>query len=358
MPTNEQVMDALRRVKDPELGRDLVTLGMVRSIDIVDGAVKIAVDLTTPACPLKSVIQKDIDAAVRQVPGVTSVTVEFGSKVATARGKTKEERLPGVRNIIAVGAGKGGVGKSTVAVNLAIALAETGARVGLMDADIYGPSVPIMLGLRDARPEAREVDGRDMMIPIEKFGLKIFSMGFLLDDAQAVIWRGPMLHKALQQFLEDVSWGELDYLVVDLPPGTGDVQLSLTQLVPLSSAIVVTTPQDVAFADVLRAVKMFQVAKVPLLGVIENMAGFVCTKCGTEHAVFGQGRIQARVAEAGLDYLGSIPIDAEVSPRADAGMPILKAAPESPPANAIRTLASLVAARQSVLNLKIGTATS
>jgi ATP-binding protein involved in chromosome partitioning len=350
MPTNEQVMDALRKVMDPELHRDIVSLGMVKDVAIEGGSVRVKVELTTPACPLKHAIQHDVETAVKGVRGVTSVAVEFGARVATRR--RPEERLPGVKNVIAVGAGKGGVGKSTVAVNLALALSESGARVGLLDADIYGPSIPIMLGLVDARPEIREVAGREMMLPLEKLGLKVFSMGLLLRDDQAVIWRGPMLHKALTQFLEDVHWGDLDYLVVDLPPGTGDVQLSLTQLVAISSAVVVTTPQDVAFADVLRAVRMFAAASVPVLGVIENMAGFVCSACGTEHAVFGRGSIERRARETGLAHLGSIPIDAQISPRSDEGLPILAAAPDSAPARAIRALARAVAGRQSVVNIQ------
>jgi ATP-binding protein involved in chromosome partitioning len=309
------------------------------------------VNLTTPACPLKAVIRKSVEAALRAVPGVADVDLTLGADVAARRDVSKEDRLPGVRNVIAVGAGKGGVGKSTVAVNLAVALAAAGARVGLLDADLYGPSVPILLGLRDARPQAATVDGKDVLLPLEAHGLKVFSMGFLLRESDAVIWRGPMLHKALTQFLEDVRWGELDYLVVDLPPGTGDVQLSLTHLVAVSSAVVVTTPQDVAFADVLRAVKMFGVANVPVLGVIENMAGFVCPSCGAEHAVFGQGHVKARAAEIGLAYLGSIPMDPRVSPEGDAGHPIVLAAPDGAPAKAITALASIVAARQSVLNL-------
>lgn len=350
MATVDDVMGALRGVMDPELGRDIVSLGMVKDVQVQDGTARIKVELTTPACPLKSVIQRDVEAVARSVAGIDRVEVEMGAKVA-GRTREKGERLPAVANIIAVGSGKGGVGKSTVAVNLALALAQAGARVGLLDTDLYGPSVPLMLGLNGRMPEVAHEGDRDVMKPLEAHGLKVFSMGLLLKEQDAIIWRGPLLHKALTQFLEDVDWGELDYLVLDLPPGTGDVQISLANLVPITSAIVVTTPQDVAFADVLRAVRMFEVTKVPVLGIIENMAGFVCPNCGAEHPIFGAGRIRERATERGLDYLGAIPLDPGVSPEADAGRPVLIAAPESAPAKAIRELAGIVAGRQSMLNL-------
>ncbi len=349
MANREEVLQALRGVMDPELHRDIVSLNMVRSIEVKGGRVRVQVVLTTPACPLKGAIRQAVEAAVRALPGVESVEVEMGADVASSRGKKKEERLPGVRNIVAVGSGKGGVGKSTVAVNLAVALADSGARVGLLDADLYGPSIPILLGLKDARPEMGQHEGRDVMLPLERHGIRVFSIGFLLKDTDAVVWRGPLLHKAVQQFLEDVAWGELDYLVVDLPPGTGDVQISLSQLVPVSSAVVVTTPQDVAFADVLRAIRMFRVTKVPILGVIENMASFVCPTCGTKHHLFGHGHIEQRCGEHEVAYLGAIPMDLRVAPSGDQGRPIVLEAPDSPPARALRDLASRIAARQSVL---------
>lgn len=350
MPTKESILQALKGVQDPELGRDIVSLNMVREVTVEGGDVRVQVLLTTPACPLKSLIEKNVRAAVLAVPGVSSVQVDLGANVS-ARAKEKGERLPTVKNVIAVGSGKGGVGKSTVAVNLAIALARSGARVGLLDADLYGPSVPIMLGLGETRPEVASIDGQEKMIPAEVHGLKVFSMGFLLKERDAVVWRGPLLHKALTQFLEDVHWGDLDYLVVDLPPGTGDVQISLANLVPISSAVVVTTPQDVAFADVLRAVRMFEITKVPLLGIIENMATFFCPSCGAEHPVFGRGRVESRAREHGIPYLGALPLDIDVAPHADRGEPIVVAAPDGGPAKAITRLAEIVAARQSVMNL-------
>ena len=293
MTTVDDVMDALRGVMDPELGRDIVSLGMVKDVQVDGGTARVKVELTTPACPLKSVIQRDVEAAARSVAGIDRVEVEMGAKVA-GRAPQKGERLPGVANIIAVGSGKGGVGKSTVAVNLALALAQSGARVGLLDTDLYGPSVPMMLGMGGQMPEVARDGERDVMKPLQAHGLKVFSMGLLLKDQDAIIWRGPLLHKALTQFLDDVDWGELDYLVLDLPPGTGDVQISLANLVPITSAVVVTTPQDVAFADVLRAVRMFEVTKVPVLGIIENMAGFVCPSCGANHPIFEIGRASCR----------------------------------------------------------------
>jgi len=348
-PDRERIMTALSQVNDPELGRDIVSLGMVQTVNISEGGeVVVRVRLTTPACPLKSAIQKSVADAVRGVPGVTEVKVELSADVA--RGRPADPRLPGVRNIIAVGSGKGGVGKSTVAVNIALALARTGARVGLLDADVYGPSIPIMLGLKDAVVEATEVGGRELMTPVAAQGMRVFSIGFLLSEDRPVIWRGPLLHKAVQQFLEDVAWGELDYLVVDLPPGTGDVQLSLSQLVPVTAAMVVTTPQDVAFADVLRAVRMFEVTKVPVLGVVENMASFVCPNCKTEHAIFGKGRIERLATEHGIAYLGALPLDPEVSPQADQGRPIVAAFPDSPAASSLSRIASQIAARLSVLS--------
>ncbi len=357
MPSQEEVFEALRRVIDPELHRDIVSLRMVRSVEVEGDRVRVHVVLTTPACPLKGAIRQSVETAVRALPGVGSVEVEMGADVASSRGRTAgadgkvppEERLPGVRNIVAVGSGKGGVGKSTVAVNLAVALARSGARVGLLDADLYGPSVPILLGATNASPEMGEADGRDVMLPLDRHGVKVFSIGFLLKDTDAVIWRGPLLHKAVQQFLEDVAWGELDYLIVDLPPGTGDIQISLSQLVPVTSAVVVTTPQDVAFADVLRAIRMFRVTKVPILGVIENMASFVCPTCGTEHRVFGHGHVEERCREHEVAYLGAIPMDLRVAPGGDQGRPIVVEAPDSPPARALTELASRVAARLSVL---------
>jgi ATP-binding protein involved in chromosome partitioning len=298
---------------------------------------------------LKNAIKQDVYKALSEAFPEKRIEVEMGASVVSGRHDAKSERLPGVKNIIAVGSGKGGVGKSTVAVNLAIALAQSGAKVGLLDADLYGPSIPMMLGLQGEAPFATE---GDKIAPLEKFELKVFSIGFLIKSSDAVAWRGPLLHKAIQQFLEDVAWGELDYMVVDLPPGTGDVQLSLTQLVPVTSAVVVTTPQDVAFADVLRAIRMFELTKVPLLGVVENMAYFVCNKCSTVHYLFGNGRVKEECEKRGLEYLGALPLDATVSPMADEGKPIVISVPDSQAAKAFFDITTRIASRQSVFAMK------
>lgn len=349
MPSKDDVLEALKVVMDPELGDNLVALNMVRDVTVDGGRVGFTLVLTTPACPLRHRFKKEAEAAVKAIPGVTDVAIEIGADTASARKGHDTPLLPGVRNVIVIGSGKGGVGKSTVAVNIALGLARSGARVGLMDADLYGPSVPIMLGLRDARP-FMDADGKKLL-PIEKHGLKIFSMGFLMGDNDALVWRGPMLHKAISQFLEDVDWGDLDYLVVDLPPGTGDIQISMTQMVPGSSAVVVTTPQDVAFADVLRAIRMFGITHTPVLGVIENMSTFTCPSCGKSHAIFGPGHIEQRASEHGVAHLGSIPLDPRLSPDADAGQPALIANPDGEVGQALMQIASTIAARQSQLNL-------
>lgn len=362
--TQEQVLDALRTVKDPDLHRDLVTLDMVKDLRVDGDTVSARVVLTTRASPLASKIQGQIEAALANV-GVrkTNLTMETEAPRAPAHvppmgpkpAEPKGARMPGVKSIIAVASGKGGVGKSTVAVNLAVSLAKLGSKVGLLDADIYGPSVPIMLGLKDNRPA---VNTNEAIIPLERYGLRVMSMGFMLKADQAVVWRGPMLGKALQQFVEDVDWGELDYVVIDMPPGTGDVQLSLAQLLPVAGAVVVTTPQDVAFADVRRAIKMMEMTKTPVLGLVENMSGFVCGNCETLHQIFGESRIDAHAAEGGLDVLAKIPLDSVTAVAADHGEPIVVAAPDSAPARAYKALAESVvqalAARKQAEEPKVG----
>ncbi|MER3399765.1 MAG: chromosome partitioning protein [Thermoflexus sp.] len=345
MVTSEQVWAALRRVRDPELGRDLVSLGMVREVVVDGGWVGVTVVLTTPACPLTEWIEGEIRAAVGALPGVERVEVRMEAQVPPHARLRAVEGL-GIKNVIAVGSGKGGVGKSTVAANLAVALAGMGAVVGLMDADVYGPNLPEMLGVsRLPAPRGNKI------LPAVAYGVRVMSLGFLLPPEQPVIWRGPMLHTAVRQFLEDVDWGMLDYLVVDLPPGTGDAALSLAQLVPVTGAVVVTTPQGVSLSDVGRAVRMFERLGVPVLGVVENMSGFVCPHCGRETAIFGKEGGRRLAERMGVPFLGEIPLDPRVREGGDEGRPVVVADPEGPAGRALRAIAQQVAARISVLNL-------
>jgi ATP-binding protein involved in chromosome partitioning len=346
--TEGDVIAALSTVNDPELHRDLVSLNMIRDIEIDGGHVTFTVVLTTPACPLKNVIQADCEQALAQIPGVEKVSVNWDAQVQ------RDNRLSNhvdvaVKNAIAVGSGKGGVGKSTVAVNLAVALANRGASVGLLDADLYGPNVPLMMGVTGERPVSR--DGKNIE-PIEAHGVKLISIGFLVDEKTPLVWRGPMLHGALRQFLGDVNWGELDYLIIDLPPGTGDVQLSLTQALPLTGAVVVSTPQAVSQADVVKSIAMFQLEQidVPILGVIENMSGFVAPDTGQTYDIFGAGGGKDVAEKMGVPFLGTVPIDPAVRIGGDEGTPIVISAPDSPAAQAIDQIATELAGAISVLN--------
>ena len=342
--TENDVLEALKVVSDPDLRRDIVSLGFVKNLEIADGAVSFSIELTTPACPVKDQMRDEAQAAVAALPGVTEVAVEMTASVRSALpAETARAPIPGVKNVIAVGAGKGGVGKTTVAVNMAVALASYGGRVGMIDGDVYGPNVPIMLGL-DAR---LSTDGKKI-VPARKHGISVVSMGFLADRNAPIIWRGPMLHGVVRQFFQDVAWGELDYLVVDMPPGTGDVALSLSQTVPVSGAIVVTTPQAVSVADARRAVGMYRKLEVPTLGVIENMSYHVCPDCGHESDIFGRGGGDAVAGELGLPCLGQIPLYAPIRAGSDEGMPIVLAEPDSPAARAFRQVAERTAAQVSI----------
>ncbi len=350
MPSQDEILKALSRVQEPELHRDLVSLNMIRDLKITDGSVQFTVMLTTPACPLRGRIERECREAVLAVPGVKEVAIRFDANVVRdariGRGGPEGRPLP-FRNTIAVASGKGGVGKTTVAVNLAIALDRLGARVGLLDADIYGPNAPIMLG---AQGSPRVANNR--LLPLNAYGLKVMSMGFLVKPEQAVVWRGPMLHSALSQFLGDVEWGDLDYLVIDLPPGTGDVPLSLAQLLPLTGAVIVTTPQDVALADVRKGMTAFNQLNVPLLGVIENMSYFVCPHCGERTDIFSHGGGRHAAEELGLPFLGEVALDPAIRSGGDDGQPIVAVAPHSPQAQSITAIAGALAARISVLNLQ------
>ncbi len=339
--SKEAVARALAGVPEPELGKSLGELGMVRGLELTGTKLWAKIQLTTPACPLKDQIQGDVEKAVRPL-GVTSVEIEWDADVAANRGPD-QSKAPGIRNVIAVASGKGGVGKSTVAVNLAAALHLEGARVGLMDVDIYGPSIPLMTGTQDVKPRQRE--GR--ILPVEAHGLKLLSMGYLVPAGQAVVWRGPMLHKAITQFFEDCEWGEIDYLVVDLPPGTGDVQLSLSQIFPLTGAVMVTTPQQVALIDVVKGANMFERVNVPLLGVIENMSYFVCPCCATRSEIFSHGGGRRAAKEHGWPFLGEIPIDPSVRVGGDEGTPVVISHPASAVAKAFRETARALAGKVS-----------
>ena len=349
--TIEAVLEALEVIIDPDLGRDIVTLGFVKPEDvrIDDGHVGVEIHLTTPACPVKDRFRQQATDVIAALEGVSQVSVKMSARTASNRHPSQGQvPLPGVKNVLAVGSGKGGVGKSTVAVNLAHALLRMGATVGILDADIYGPSLPILLGLRGRQPK---LTADQKIEPIERDGLKVMSMGFLIPDHEAVVWRGPMLGKALEQFVRDVDWGELDYLIVDLPPGTGDVQLTLAQSVSTDGAVVVTTPQDVAFADVRRAIRMFRKTKVPVLGLVENMAYFTCPDNGKTYHIFGEGKTEAQAAEHGLPFLGQLPLDMQVGPAADRGELIADVDPEGEQARLYNEMAGRVAAELSKRHL-------
>jgi ATP-binding protein involved in chromosome partitioning len=339
--TKEQVMAALSTVQEPELHRDLVTLNMIKDIAIDDGNVSFTVVLTTPACPLRGRIQEEAKAAVEKISGVKSVNVKLDARV---RDDGRDRTIDGlkVKNAVAVASGKGGVGKSTVSVNLAIALAKTGAKVGLLDADIYGPNVPTMMGVEQLPPAMG-----DKMLPAEIFGVKLMSIGFLVKPGQPLIWRGPMLHSAIRQFLTDVEWGELDYLIIDLPPGTGDAQLSLAQSIALSGAVIVTLPQAVSLEDANRGLQMFNVLKVPVIGVVENMS-YLELPDGSRVDVFGNGGGESLAKEAGVPFLGTIPMDPDVRKGGDGGSPVVVSLPNSSSAKALSAIAEKVAASLSV----------
>jgi ATP-binding protein involved in chromosome partitioning len=346
--TRDAVLSALSKVQEPELHQDLVTLGMVRDIEINGQAVSFTVMLTTPACPMRGLIEKESRDAVLSI-GAKSVSVKLDSDVPNDGRMRGLMNMP-IRNAIAVASGKGGVGKSTVAVNLAVALAQSGARVGLMDADIYGPNVPTMMGV----PNMPAPQGKRLM-PAESYGVKMMSMGFLAKPGQPLIWRGPMLNSAIRQFLSDVEWGELDYLIIDLPPGTGDASLSLAQALPLSGVVIVTMPQAVSIEDASRGLEMFRTLNVPILGVIENMS-YLTLPDGSKMDVFGQGGGEALAKAADVPFLGSVPINPRVRVGGDSGKPIVVGEPETDAAQALKSMAETVAASISVAALSGNTA--
>lgn len=341
-PVNEEaILTALGEVQEPELHKDLVSLNMIRDLEIEDGEVSFTVMLTTPACPLRDQIERESRQAVEAIPGVKNVTVKLDANVPTDGRPRGLLRLP-IRNAIAVASGKGGVGKSTLAVNLAVVLAKSGARVGLLDADIYGPNIPTMMGV-DHLPAA----GEDKLYPAEAYGVKLMSIGFMVKADQPLIWRGPMLHSAIRQFLSDVEWGELDYLVIDLPPGTGDAGLSLAQSLPLSGGLIVTLPQQVSLDDARRGLEMFRQMDVPIFGIVENMS-YLELPDGTRMDIFGSGGGERLAAESGVPYIGSIPMDPAVREGGDQGVPVTISQPDSPVSQALIAVAMDVAAKVSV----------
>ncbi|RMF45124.1 MAG: iron-sulfur cluster carrier protein ApbC [Anaerolineae bacterium] len=341
MVTQEAVLEALRQVQDPDLRKDLVSLNMIRDLQVDGGNVRFTIHLTTPACPMKNKMKADAEKAVLAVPGVEKVEVHMDATVMNDGRNRGLMDLP-VRNAIAIGSGKGGVGKSTVSVNVAIALAQMGAKVGLLDADIYGPNVPTMMGV-DKLPPPR--DGK--ITPAEAYGVKMMSIGFLVKPDQPLIWRGPMLHSAIRQFIADVNWGELDYLIVDLPPGTGDAPLSLAQSLSLSGSVIVTLPQDVSLEDARRGLYMFQNLQVPVFGVVENMS-YLELPDGSRMDIFGSGGGEKLAKETGVSFLGSIPMDPSVRVGGDSGKPVVVSAPDSPVAQALKAVAEQIAAQASI----------
>ncbi|MBF5040906.1 Mrp/NBP35 family ATP-binding protein [Aggregicoccus sp. 17bor-14] len=351
--SERDILAAMSKVVDPELHVDLVKAGMVQNVRVEGNTAKLKIELTTPACPMKAKIQADSEAALRGVPGLEKFEIEWGARVRSAPAGMPQTGgqalLPGVKNVILVGAGKGGVGKSTVSVNLAAALAQHGAKVGLLDADFYGPSVPMMTGVTE-KPVSP--DGKTLN-PMTAHGMKVMSIGFLVEPDQALIWRGPMLHGALMQLVRDVNWGELDYLVLDLPPGTGDVALSLSQSVRAAGAVLVTTPQDVALADVVRAKQMFDRVHIPVLGIVENMSQFICPHCSKTTAIFHHGGGRKAAEAFKVPFLGEIPLELRVREGGDKGVPVVKSHPDSIEAKAFVEMARNIAGRVSTENMRV-----
>jgi len=344
----QAVLDALRSVKDPDLGKDIVSLNFIKDLKVVDGVASFTVELTTPACPVKKEMEQWARDAVLKVDGIRDAQIQMSSAVSSGAAAEGKQSIEGVKNIIAVGSGKGGVGKTSVTVNVAIALAQKGAKVGLLDADIYGPNVPLMMGI-EGQPQA--VDNR--IQTLSNYNVRVMSMGFLTDQKDTpLIWRGPMLHSVIQQFLRQVDWGKLDYLLIDLPPGTGDVQLSITQTVPLIGAVIVSTPQDVALQDARKAIMMFRQVNVEILGIVENMSYFQCPKCDEQTHVFSHGGGSITADAFGVPFLGEVPLAVDVREGGDEGKPVVAENPDSPVTSAFVQIAEQVAAQVSIINQK------
>jgi ATP-binding protein involved in chromosome partitioning len=342
-----QVLEALSSIQDPDLGRDIVSLGFVKNLKIEGGKVGFSIELTTPACPVKDRFRQQAEEAVKAIAGVEEVAVNMTAQVRGHQAANPQQTgVPGIKHVIPVASGKGGVGKSTVSANIAVALAARGAKVGLMDADIYGPSIPTIMGANEA-PRVEE----NRIIPPERYGVKIISMGFFVEESKAVVWRGPMLAKMIDEFLGNVVWGELDYLIVDLPPGTGDVQLSLCQKLALTGAVVVSTPQDVALKVAQKAISLFDTLKTPVLGLVENMSFFICGHCNEREEVFGHGGTRRAAELLRLPFLGELPLATKIRVQSDQGQPTVVADPESAHAEAFKAVAENLAAQVSIRSM-------
>lgn len=351
MVTEEQILQSLRSVQDPDLHKDIVSLGFIQNLAI-SGTGDVAFDLvlTTPACPVKDLLRDQATAAVKALEGVASVEVKLSANVASRPGMDKSKVLVGVKNVLAIASGKGGVGKSTVTANLAAALVSQGATVGILDADIYGPSQSMMMGVT----EDPEMDSEKKVYPPVSRKIKVISMSMFTDDEAPVVWRGPMVSQMVQNFVSQVQWGELDYLLIDMPPGTGDIQLTLTQQTPITAAVIVSTPQDVALLDAKKGLRMFEKVSVPVLGIIENMSGFICDGCGKEHDIFRRDGARRIANSLGLPFLGAVPIEPAVAICGDQGEPVVFRSPESRSALAFREISGRVAAELAVLSAQGG----
>ncbi|MBI4238801.1 MAG: Mrp/NBP35 family ATP-binding protein [Deltaproteobacteria bacterium] len=354
MITEEQVLNSLRTIQDPDLHQDIVTLGFIQNLTIDGGRVSFTINLTTPACPVREQFKRAATDAVKTIAGVTDVAIQMTATVRGTGRAPEQTALPGVKHIIAIASGKGGVGKSTLASNLACALQQTGATVGLLDADIYGPSQPKMLGTLNPPLSTTE---DNQIIPWNQYGIKMMSMGFIVDDTTPVIWRGPMVHNILTQFVRQVAWGALDYLLIDLPPGTGDAQLTITQTVPLTGAVIVTTPQEVSIQIACKGLRMFSEVHVPVLGMVENMSYFLCGHCNERSPIFRHGGTRKACELHGVPFLGEVPIDATVTLDGDEGKPTVLAHPDSASAASYRAIAGQLAAQLSILTARSATGT-
>ena len=349
MLDTQSILDVLRPVQDPELQKSLVELNMIRNVQVDGGKVSFTLVLTTPACPLREFIVEDCQNAVKKLPGVETVEVEVTAETPQQKSLPDRQSVPGIKNIIAISSGKGGVGKSSVSVNVAVALAQTGAKVGLLDADIYGPNAPNMLGLADAKVMVKQGSQGEILEPAFNYGVKLVSMAFLIDPDQPVIWRGPMLNGIIRQFLYQVEWGELDYLIVDMPPGTGDAQLTLAQAVPMAGAVIVTTPQTVSLLDARRGLKMFQQLGINILGIVENMSYFIPPDMPNKsYDLFGSGGGENTAHELQVPLLGCVPLEISLREGGDKGLPIVISEPESASAKALTKIAGQIAAKVSL----------